>query len=295
MLLGILEDLVYLLWASWYEGEHVLGLRIQRVARIVEVTVRARQTLVYEREIGHNIVSSLTEGIADQASGRVDVPGGVQPEAALRERLGHCWGQERSFLHQDENCKFPVFLRSLDGSTQVLHVHGYEKVSQVKHRISQSMRVPGDCFYLTLNGKLLDEDTLLIESGISRDMHIAACGRLRGGATCGECVCSFCRRGGCWASKPFCFRCGQPRQNIPAGLGFPPNGYRGNFREQQHMGRKQTPQSMGDPSVRGPMFGRAPYVVESRKPRAKTNNIEATTQVNQDMVLSSVAGSWVAQ
>ena len=34
------------------------------------------------------------------------------------------------------------------------------------------------------------------------------------------------------------------------------------------------------------MFGRAPYVVEPRRPRAKTNNIEATTQmVNQDTVL----------
>ena len=45
LLFGILEDLVFLLWASWYEGEHVLGLRIQRAARIVEVTVRARQAL----------------------------------------------------------------------------------------------------------------------------------------------------------------------------------------------------------------------------------------------------------
>ena len=173
-------------------------------------------------EVGHNTGSGLTEGIGEQASGRVDVPGGVQPVAALHERLGHSWGQEKNFLHQDENCKFPVFLRSLDGSTKVLHVHGYEKVSQVKQRISESM----------LNSKLLDEDALLIESGISRDMHIAVCGRLRGGATYGECVCSFCKRGGCWASKPFCFRCGQPRQNIPAGTGFPPNGYKGNFREQ---------------------------------------------------------------
>ena len=146
-------------------------------------------------EVGHNIASSLTEGIGDQASGRVDVPGGVQPAAALHERLGHSWGQEKNFLHQDENCKFPVFLRSLNGSTKVLHVHGYEKVSQVKLRVSESMRVPGDCFYVTLNSKLLDEDTLLIESAISRDMHIAACGRLRGGATYGEWVCSFCKEG----------------------------------------------------------------------------------------------------
>ena len=179
-----------------------------------------------------------------------------------------------------------MFLQSLDGCTKVLQVHGYEKVSQVKQRISESMRVPGDCFYVTLNSKLLDEDALIVESGISRDMHISVCGRLRGGATYGEWVCSFCKRGGCWASKPFCFRCGQPRQNIPAGMGFPPNGYKGNFREQQHVGRKLTPQAMGNPSMRGPVFGRAPFVVEPRKPRVKPNNVEDTTQqVNQDMVL----------
>ena len=41
-------------------------------------------------EVGHNTASSLTEGIGDQASERVDVPGGVpQPAAALHERLGH--------------------------------------------------------------------------------------------------------------------------------------------------------------------------------------------------------------
>ena len=67
---------------------------------------------------------------------------------------------------------------------------------------------------------------------------------------------------------------------------FPPNGYKGNFREQQHMGRKLTPQAMGNPSMRGPVFGRAPYIVEPRKPRVKPNNVEDTTQqVNQDMVL----------
>ena len=46
-------------------------------------------------EVGHNTASSLTEGIGDQASGRVDVPGGVQPAAPLRERLRHSWGQEK--------------------------------------------------------------------------------------------------------------------------------------------------------------------------------------------------------
>ena len=40
------------------------------------------------------------------------------------------------------------------------------------------------------------------------------------------------------------------------------------------------------PSMRGPVFGRAPYAVEPRKPRVKPNNVEETAmKVNQDMVL----------
>ena len=56
-------------------------------------------------EVGHNTASSLTEGIGDQASGWVDVPGGVSQPA---ERLGHSGRQEKNFLYQDENCKFPL-------------------------------------------------------------------------------------------------------------------------------------------------------------------------------------------
>ena len=268
---SILAKVQHGCWATVLHG-HLLGLRrlvmrhaffrgdaaagaLQYIFTLEErlsVPVDLEHFNAISGEVGHNIASSLTEGIGDQASGRVDVPGGVpQPVAALHERLGHSGGQETNFLYQDENCKFPVFLRSLDGRTKELQVHGSEKVSKVKQRISESMRVPGDCFYLTLNSRLLDEDALIVESGISRDVQISVCRRLRGGATYGEWVCSFCKRGGCWASKPFCFRCGQPRQSIPAGMGFPPNGYKGNFREQQHMGRKPTPQTMGDPSIRG--------------------------------------------
>ena len=106
-------------------------------------------------EVGHNIASSLTEGIGDQPSGRVDVPGGVQPAAALHERLGHSWGQKKNFLHQDENCKFPVFLGPWMVLPKCFTFMGMSKVSQVKLRISESMRVPGDCFYLTLHSKAL--------------------------------------------------------------------------------------------------------------------------------------------
>ena len=108
LLLGILEDLVFLLWTSWCESGHVLGLRIQRAARIVAVTVRARQALVYEREAGHRLASSSAVGTGEQATGRVDVPGeahnelykqnvaaaplsvALQHASVLTERYGGC-------------------------------------------------------------------------------------------------------------------------------------------------------------------------------------------------------------
>ena len=89
-----------------------------------------------------------------------------------------------------KNASFLHFSGPWMVDTKVHHVRESEKVSQVKQRIPESMRLPGDCFYLTLNSRLLDEDPLIVESGISRDMQMSACGRLRGGATCGERVCS---------------------------------------------------------------------------------------------------------
>ena len=58
---GTLELRAFLLWASWNEGGHVLGLRIQRTSRIVEVTVRARQSRPSLR-CGHVLGLRFREG-----------------------------------------------------------------------------------------------------------------------------------------------------------------------------------------------------------------------------------------
>ena len=130
-----------------------------------------------------------------------------------------------------------------------------ERISEVKQRVAAVMDAHTDELYLTFNGKLMTDSTLVAETGITRDVLIRAHGRIRGGATYGEWVCSFCKRGGCWASKPFCLRCGQMRQDVPADSNFVPKGYKGNFREQQRMGRTQKAQSSGNPTVHGPNMG----------------------------------------
>ena len=121
LLSGILEDLVFLLWTSLCEGGHVLGLRTQRAARIVELTVRARQALVHEREAGHRLASSPAVGSGEQATGRVDVPGearnelykqnvaaapfpvALQHASVLTERYGGCLESGKKTVHYSKS------------------------------------------------------------------------------------------------------------------------------------------------------------------------------------------------
>ena len=64
--------------------------------------------------------------------------------------LGTLGNKNRIFSYaRMKNASFLYFL-SLDGHTKVLQVHEFETVSQVKQRLSVSLGVPGDCFYLTL-------------------------------------------------------------------------------------------------------------------------------------------------
>ena len=141
----------------------------------------------------------------------------LQLAAALRATWA-LRGQETNFLHQEENCKFPVLLRT----------------SQVKQRLSESVRVLGDCFCLISHSRLLDEDALIVESGISLDMQIFVCGRLR-----------LMESGSARSAKeeaiglPSFFLCVVIfEKHILAGMGFPPDGCKGNFREQPTCGWK---------------------------------------------------------
>ena len=64
---------------------HVLGLRIAKAARIVEMTVRARHALESQWEAGHRLASSPAVGTGEQATGRVDVPGEAYTELYMQK------------------------------------------------------------------------------------------------------------------------------------------------------------------------------------------------------------------
>ena len=132
----------------------------------------------------------------------------------------------------------------------------------MKQRISESMRVPGDCFYLTLNSRLLDEDALFVESGISRDTQIFCMRQIAGWSDFWRVGLLVLQKRRLLGFQALLFPVWSAKTKHSRWFWvFRPMDTRGTFGKQQHMGRKPTPQTMGDSSMRGPVFGRAPYVV----------------------------------
>ena len=104
---------------------------------------------------------------------------------------------------------------------------------------------------VTRSGRLELGDHTIKAIGIGRDASLTVRGRLLGGANKGasfpqyhEWYCVRCQRGGCWATKFSCFRCGLSRlESEAAAGGFPhPTSKcggkgKGVFREAQYPGR----------------------------------------------------------
>ena len=122
-------------------------------------------------------------------------------------------------------CRFPVFVRTFSG-TRTFYASSSMLISDFILMVSQSTAVPETSFYLTFQGTLLHGGHSIGEVGIGRDASLAVRGRLLGGATKGtsfpqyhEWYCVRCQRGGCWATKFSCFRCGLSRLESEAVTG----------------------------------------------------------------------------
>ena len=123
-----------------------------------------------DREVGHNTASSLTAGIGDQASGRVDVPGGVpQLASAASQVIGKVPGQVETEheVHQT-NCDigksatFQVLVKQLSGQHLAVSVHGDWLVADLVHCLQLRSLVPADAFYLVKAGRRLDSCKSLV-------------------------------------------------------------------------------------------------------------------------------------
>ena len=170
-------------------------------------------------------------------------------------------------------CRFPVFVRTFFG-TRTFYVSSSMLISDFILLVSQSTAVPETSFYLTFQGSLLHGGHVIGEVGIGRDASLTMRGRLLGGANKGasfpqyhEWYCVRCQRGGCWATKFSCFRCGLSRLESEASMGgFPQPTSKGGgkgkgvFREAQYPGRggDGVPRNVPPTTRRVPNAGKTP-------------------------------------
>ena len=149
---------------------HVLGLRILRAARIVEVTVRARQAPEYDWEAGHRLASSPAVGTGEQATGRVDVPGeaynelykqkvctvALQHATVLTERYGGCVDK-----CEKDSSLIPIFVRDLFGKSVSLRVPSQVTGGELSTTVSGVTGVLPEFFHLTIGGRIVGGQDLL--------------------------------------------------------------------------------------------------------------------------------------
>ena len=226
------------------------------------------------REVGHTTASGLTVGNGDQASGRVDVPGGgLQLSSAASQVFGKVPGPPDK-LWDWENATFQVLVKQFSGQHLAVSVHGDWLVADVVHCLQLRSLVPAEAFYLVKAGRHLDSCKTLREEKLLAGDTVTVCVRLKGGssnlASHADWYCAACSGGGCWASRLQCYRCGFPRiesEKILAGmpLGRGKGGGKATGRgvvvpprETQFPGRSAGPQMSSCPIWRHP-----------RQPKAK--------------------------
>ena len=168
---------------------------------------------VSEREVGHTTASSLTVGNGEQASGRVDVPGGgLQLSSAASQVFGKVPGHSETEheVHQIncgivENATFQVLVKQFSGKHLAVSVHGDWLVADLVHCLQLRSLVPADAFYLVKAGRRLDSCKSLREEKLLAGDTVTMCGRLKGGssnfASHADWYCAACSKGGCWASR----------------------------------------------------------------------------------------------
>ena len=129
------------------------------------------------------------------------------------------------------------------GRSRCVRVQANWKTRDLERLVSEVTRIPTQCFHLTNNGTRLESVGDL--RSVGPDSRVLMTGRLAGGARPvipGEWKCAVCSAVGCWPTRKTCHRCGSQRsETAPAQPGQFVNGYKGNFREQNGLGRTAPP------------------------------------------------------
>ena len=82
-------------------------------------------------------------------------------------------------VRQPEDADFCIFVKTCNAGTRQLRVNGSHAVHELHQRINAYWKMPD--FYLTSEGKVLDQHSTLSESGITKDATVVQRPRVRAG------------------------------------------------------------------------------------------------------------------
>ena len=104
-----------------------------------------------------------------------------------------------------------ILIQGVDGRHLSVKIETGIRVSALCLDLAKRTGIPMDAFYLTRQGKVLqNEDELWLEA----DERLCMRERLRGGMD-GDWTCQHCGRQGCWVTKVRCYRCGKSKYDPP--------------------------------------------------------------------------------
>ena len=124
--------------------------------------------------------------------------------------------EHRGSLSDGEKMEFQILVKGLNGRHIALPVVASMTVLELAALVHCRSLVPVEAFYLVKEGKRMGDHNMLVQEGVLPGDTVHMCGRLRAGAqptfpSHMDWFCVACNKGGCWASRPRCFRCGLSR------------------------------------------------------------------------------------
>ena len=160
----------------------VLSTGVSSVAAALDVD--RNSMLDDDWEVVHNAASCLTAGTGVQASGRLDVPGGVPHLAAAPSqspplRFAPTVSKATDTLHVVSHVT--LLVRSLSGKMLVVDGDLGEPVSQFSSRLALLTGIPRCHFYLTHHGRIMGEQSTLGRQRCGKDALICMRSGLREG------------------------------------------------------------------------------------------------------------------
>ena len=145
---------------------------------------------------------------AAASAAAIQVPFESVPGVLETEHMGSLSGGEKF--------EFQILVKGLNGRHIALPVFGSMTVLELAALVHCHSLVLVEACYLVKEGKRMGDHNTLAKEGVLPGDTVHVCGRLRAGAQATfpshmDWFCVVCKRGGWWASRPRCFRCGLSR------------------------------------------------------------------------------------